>query len=300
MSARRVAAPLRVSVLGLGLMGTRMAVRLRDAGFDLTVWNRTHAKAAAFAQAGGQASVAIADAVRDAEVVITMLTDGAAVQSALGNEAVLEALPAGSVVIDMSSIAPAEAKAIAMVLSDRGIGFLDAPVSGGVTGAEAGTLSIFVGGPLQHYEHAITVLGVLGRAIHLGEVGAGQVAKLANQIIAGVTIGGVAEGLAFAQAAGIDLSVLIAALTGGYADSRILQVVAPRVLSGDFEARGRTSTHLKDLRNAARFAAANGAAMPYSAVTGALFAEVLERFGDLDHSAIFLALEQRFGASRRP
>nr|MCU0957078.1 NAD(P)-dependent oxidoreductase [Hydrogenophaga sp.] len=184
------------------MMGLPMARRLLEAGMRLTAWNRSRGKSERLLPAGATVADTPAVAVAQADIVITLLTDGAAVDDVLFRQGVAEAMRPGSIVIDMSSIQPREARDHAARLATRGIHHLDAPVSGGTVGAEAGTLAIMVGGRQAPFEQALPVLQLLGRATHVGPSGAGQLAKLANQMIVGVTIGAVAEALLLCERGG--------------------------------------------------------------------------------------------------
>ena len=281
-----------IALLGVGLMGTPMVRRLADAFGKVTVWNRSPAAFDRIDCSGLQIARDVHEAVRGADVVITILTDGAAVEDVLFVRGAAEAMTPDALVIDMSSIAPFEARDHADRLATLGLRHLDAPVSGGTSGAEAGRLAIMVGGAAEDFDRARPIFAPLGRALHLGPSGAGQVAKLANQIIVGLTIGGVAEGLALARTGGLDLERFVDLIGGGLAGSTVLAQFAPRMIAGDFTPRGRSSTHLKDIRNARRHAATLGLSLPFSEVLEDAFARVIERQGDVDHSGLILALDQ--------
>ncbi|WP_181704726.1 NAD(P)-dependent oxidoreductase [Chthonobacter rhizosphaerae] len=285
--------PASIAVLGLGRMGVPQAARLLGAGHRVTVWNRSPGKAAALTGAGAVEASSPTAAVAGADVIITMLTDGKAVGSVLFETGVAEAIRPGAVVIDMSSIAPAEARDHARRLAGHGVHHLDAPVSGGTVGAEAGTLSIMAGGPEAVFDAAVPVLSAMGRPTRVGESGAGQVAKLANQMIVGITIGAVAEALAFAERAGADAAKVREALRGGFAESRILDLHGDRMVRGDFTPLGRASIQLKDLDNALSTGAPVGAAQPFSALARSLFEHLLAAHGDVDHSGLILALRDK-------
>ncbi|WP_299790577.1 NAD(P)-dependent oxidoreductase [uncultured Marivita sp.] len=282
----------RVALLGTGLMGLPMGQRLLAAGFPLTAWNRTLGKARPLAEAGAQLCADPATAVAGAEVVITMLADGPTVQKVLLDPALIEALADDAVVIDMSSTDPQEARTCSRMLGKRGVAFADGPVSGGVVGAEFGTLSIFLGTDGQTADTLAPVLAPLGRAHHLGPVGSGQIAKLANQVIVAANITGLAEALSFAAHNGLDKSALLSALNGGFAHSRVAEVHGPRMASGDFSPKGRLSTHIKDLENTLRFAGGD-VKLPLSRTIRDLMNEVRSQHGDLDHAAVFRAYEDR-------
>jgi 2-hydroxy-3-oxopropionate reductase len=288
-----------IAFLGLGLMGLPMASRLLAAGHELTVWNRTPGKAGTLVAEGARVAADPADAVQNADIVITMLTDGAAVGSVLFGQGVAAGMREGSLFIDMSSIAPREAKAHAGRLAALGVEALDAPVSGGTVGARSGTLAIMAGGSAAAFARAAPILAALGRAVRVGEAGAGQVAKLCNQQIVAITIGAVAEAIHMAAKAGADPAAMRAAIRGGFAESRILDLHGARMLERDFAPGGRSSVQLKDLDNILSLAAEAGAPVPLSAQMRERYARLVDDLGQggLDHSAILLELEAR---SARP
>ncbi|GEO12401.1 NAD(P)-dependent oxidoreductase [Microvirga aerophila] len=287
-----------IAFLGVGLMGSRQAKRLLDGGHPLTVWNRSREKAEALAPFGASVADTAHEAVQDADIVILMLENGAIVRNVLFSQDVIETLRPGSIVVDMSSIKPAEAQEHAKRLAERGIHHIDAPVSGGTVGAEQGTLAIMAGGDAGVYARVEPILSVMGRPVHVGPQGAGQLAKLANQIIVGVTIGAVAEALLLAQRGGADPAKVREALRGGFAESRILDLHGQRMVERDFATKGRSVTHLKDLDNALDAAERLMMdAVPYTALTASLFRGLIENAGDLDHSGLLVELERRNGAA---
>ncbi len=257
---------MKLTVLGIGNMGFPMARRLCDAGHAVQAWNRSPHKALALAQFGASAHTQVTNAVQDADVVISMLDSGPVVAHVLFDLGVAQAMKPGTLFIDMASIRPAEARDHAARLSELGVAHLDAPVSGGTLGAEQGTLAIMVGGKAADFERAQAVFQVFGRATHVGPHGAGQIAKLTNQMIVGITIGAVAEALLFASKGGADMGKVKEAITGGFADSRILQVHGQRMVERDFASRARMSTQLKDLRNALTTAEEIGFEAPITAL----------------------------------
>lgn len=210
-----------VAILGTGLMGLPMAANLARAGLRVSAWNRTIAKAEPLARLGVRLCATAAEAVTGAEVVLIMLSNGAVVDAALAD--IADALSPGTTVVVMSSIPVEAARAQAAALAARGIGYVDAPVSGGTRGAEAGTLVILAGGGAAEIDRLAPIFAPLGRVTRVGPVGSGQLAKLANQLIVGVTIGAVAEALILAEAGGADPAAVRAALLGGFADSTILR-----------------------------------------------------------------------------
>jgi 3-hydroxyisobutyrate dehydrogenase-like beta-hydroxyacid dehydrogenase len=285
---------VNVAFLGIGLMGSRQAKRLLDAGHSLTVWNRSREKAEALSPFGARVVDTAAEAVGDADVVILMLENGRIVTDVLFSQRVAGALRPGAVLIDMSSIKPAEAQEHAKHLAERGVHHIDAPVSGGTLGAEQGTLAIMTGGESEIFDRVEPILKIMGRPVHVGPNGAGQLAKLANQIIVGVTIGAVAEALLLAQQGGADPAKVREALRGGFAESRILDLHGQRMVERDFVTKGRSVTHLKDLDNALDAAERIDLdALPYTALTADLFRGLIENAGDLDHSGLLVELERR-------
>lgn len=284
--------PMNITLLGCGLMGTPMGQRLLHAGHSLTVWNRSRDKTTTLGATGARVAETPADACTNAEVVITMLTDGDAVLQVLfGEEGAATAMPQGALLIDMSSIRPEQAQEIFARLAQHGISAVDAPVSGGTLGAEAGTLAIMVGATESDYARAEPVLTILGRPTHVGPPGCGQLSKLANQMIVGITIGAVAEALLLAQRGGANPAKVREALRGGFADSRILEVHGQRMVEQDYAKRGSLRIQHKDLRNAMQTAAQLGMACPITNQLEQLYALAEENgWGDLDQSALYLQL----------
>lgn len=287
---------MKIAVLGIGLMGFPMGRRLCEAGHTVQVWNRSLHKAQRLAALGATVHASPADAVRDADLVITMLDNGPVVGQVLFDLGAGAAMQPGTLLVDMSSIKPIEAKDHAARLSERHVSYLDAPVSGGTIGAEAGTLAIMVGGKAGNFEQALPVFNVLGRATHVGPVGAGQLAKLANQMIVGATIGIVAEALLLCERGGANMAKVREAITGGFADSRILQVHGQRMVERDFAPRGRMAVQLKDLRNALSTATEVGFDAPITALFEQLYAQGVDHgLADLDHAGLFVELASRNG-----
>lgn len=285
---------VNVAFLGIGLMGSRQAKRLLDAGYPLTVWNRSREKAEALTVFGARVVDTASEAASSADIVILMLENGRIATDVLFSQGVAEALRPGTVLVDMSSIKPAEAQEHANHLEERGVHHIDAPVSGGTLGAEQGTLAIMAGGKSDVFSRVEPILEVMGRPVHVGPHGAGQLAKLANQIIVGVTIGAVAEALMLAQRGGADPAKVREALRGGFAESRILEVHGQRMVERDFITKGRSVTHLKDLDNALDAAERIDLdLLPYTALTADLFRGLIENAGDLDHSGLLVELERR-------
>lgn len=281
-----------LAFLGIGLMGLPMSRRLLQAGYPLTAWNRTAAKAEPLRAAGARLAASPADAVGGAQppaIVITMLEAGPTVFDVL--EQALPALAVGTLVIDMSSTRQSEAQALHALLAERGVHFMDAPVSGGVVGAEAGTLAIMAGGSAEDFARAEPVLQVLGHPTLVGPAGSGQVAKLCNQLIVGGTLNIVAEALLLAQAGGADPVAVRTALRGGFAESRILELHGQRMLERDFLPGGQVKSQTKDMDNILHAASAAGVRLPVSELVTAHYRSILDRLPQADQSAILLALE---------
>lgn len=283
---------MKITVLGTGLMGAPMARRLA-AVHDVTVWNRSADKATALADVCAVAATPLA-AVAGADCVITMLLDGPATAAILDDDT-MAAIGGGGLIIDMGSVDPDTDRVLARQAALQGLDYLDAPVSGGVAGAEAGSLAILVGGSGVVFRRAAPVFDVLGRATHLGAIGAGQVAKLANQVIVATTIGAVAEAMRLAEAGGCDPAALRMALRGGFADSRILDLHGARMVAGDFTPGGRCVAQLKDLDNAMALAQAAGLSLPLSETITAGFRDFVEvhNGGEKDHAAYYEWLNLR-------
>ncbi|MFZ9299265.1 MAG: NAD(P)-dependent oxidoreductase, partial [Hylemonella sp.] len=225
---------MKIAFLGIGLMGFPMARRLCEAGHEVHAWNRSRAKAERLLPFGASVHDSSEQAVSGAEIIITMLENGEVVESVLFGQGTAEAIAQGAVVVDMSSIRPEQARDQARRLAERGVGHLDAPVSGGTIGADQGTLAIMAGGEPRTFERVAPVFAALGRATQVGPSGAGQLAKLANQMIVGITIGAVAEALLLCEKGGADPAKVREAITGGFADSRILQVHGQRMVTRNF------------------------------------------------------------------
>lgn len=288
--------PLRIAVLGIGMMGQPMARRLCQAGHAVSVWNRDRSKAERLLDAGARVAASPAEAVAGADCVVTLLTDGAAVADVLFEQGAAAAMAPGALLVDMSSIMPSQAREHASRLQALGLHHLDAPVSGGTLGAEQGTLAIMVGGEAADFARAAPLFAVLGRATQVGPHGAGQLAKLANQMIVGITIGAVAEALLLCQQGGADPAQVRAAISGGFADSRILQVHGERMVGRDFAKRGSMQVQLKDMRNALATAAELGFDAPITGLFEQLYAAgVAHGLGELDQSALFVELARRNG-----
>ena len=287
---------MQIAVLGIGLMGFPMARRLCEAGHTVHAWNRSREKAQRLAPHGARIHDNAADAVREAEIVVCMLESGPVIEEVLFRQGAADAMRASTLFIDMASIQPREARDHAARLAERGIAHLDAPVSGGTVGAENGTLAIMAGGKEADFQRALPVFQVFGRATHVGPTGAGELAKLANQMIVGITIGAVAEALLLCTKGGADMAKVREAITGGFADSRILQLHGERMVKRDFTPRAKIAVQLKDMRNALATAEEIGFEAPVTALFERLYADAAEHgLTDLDHSGLFVELASRNG-----
>ncbi len=280
---------LSIGFIGLGLMGKPMARNLRNAGAQVTVFNRSAQSvselvAEGFAAAQSPADIALSD------FVICMVSDTSAVEDVLfGTHGVATARQTHCTVIDMGTTEVSATRQFAQKLNARGIRFVDAPVSGGEVGAIDATLSIMVGASEMDMQRTRPILEVLGRrVVHVGGIGSGQIAKAANQVIVGLTIGAVAEAFALARAGGADLDRVWHALSGGFADSRILQLHGRRMIDESYAPGGKAITQHKDLQQALNFAGENETTLPSTELCRDLYRQLIERGeGELDHSALF-------------
>ncbi|MBJ6136492.1 NAD(P)-dependent oxidoreductase [Marinobacter litoralis] len=281
----------RIAFLGIGLMGAPMTRNLLNAGYPMTLWNRTQSKCEPFA---GEATIAKspAEAVADADVVITMLENGQVVDDVLVSQGAITALKPGALLIDMSSVQPSVARAHGALAAEQGAGYLDAPVSGGTVGAAEARLSIMAGGAEADVARALPVFEVLGKCTRIGPVGAGQLAKLANQAIVGITIGAVSEALLLAAKGGADPAAVREALMGGFAGSRILELHGQRMIDRDFAPGAPARIQLKDLRMILDEARAEGLTLPLSQqVHNEYLSLVANGQSEVDHSGLLLELE---------
>ena len=277
----------RIGFIGLGTMGASMAANLRRAGFEVAAWNRTPGRAAALLELGGHEAATPAAAAAASDVVVVCVSDTPDVEHVLFGEAgVASGLARGGLVIDMSTISPDATAGFARRLADLGIGFVDAPVSGGSEGARLGTLTIFAGGTPEDVERARPVLAAMGKTItHFGPAGSGQAVKAVNQVvIAGVYLA-VAEGMVLAMQAGLEPGAVVAALGGGVAGSWILANRSAKMVANEYPLGFKTSLHLKDLGIALEMARRLGVALPVSALAAQLEAGLVARgYGDEDMS----------------
>jgi 2-hydroxy-3-oxopropionate reductase len=288
-------APIReVGFIGLGVMGLPMAINLVRAGVHVTAYSRSPSPVELFVRAGGTGASSIEQAARDKDCVVMMLPDTPDVERVLLTPGgVVESARRGTVVLDMSTISPLATRRFATTLRTHGLDLVDAPVSGGQTGAENATLSIMVGGSDTAFARVHPILEMLGKTIvHIGDSGAGQVAKACNQLIVGVTIEAVAEALTLAQAAGVSPRRTREALLGGFAASRVLEVHGQRMLDVNFQPGFRARLHLKDaeiIRETSRQLTLD---LPAAEVARAALQRLVDAGGgDQDHSALVTTIE---------
>jgi len=288
----------QIGFVGLGIMGRPMSRNLLKAGYSVVVYDVVAAAVADVVQSGATSAGSGKDVAAQSDVIVTMLPDGPDVEAAvLGVGGILEGAKAGSVVVDMSSISPIVAQKVAAACEAKGVDFVDAPVSGGEPKAIEGTLAIMVGGKPEVFERVRPMLEKLGSTVTLtGAVGAGNVTKLANQIMVACNIAAMGEALVLATKAGLDPEVVFNAVKGGLAGSTVLNAKAPMVIARNFKPGFRIRLHQKDLRNALLAAESLKVSLPMtSMVQQTLIALMNEGKGDLDHSAIVNFVEDMAG-----
>ena len=274
-------------------MGLPMAKNILKAGYNLKVFNRTKSKAEPLKEYGAKITNTIQDLVKECDIVITMLTEDESVDDVMNSSDFLENLKSKAIVIDMSSVKPSTAIKHGNNLKIKNINYLDAPVSGGTNGAEEASLAIMVGGDKKVFDNAFDVLKTMGNPTLVGPVGSGQVSKLANQIIVGLTIGAVAEAITLCEKAGADPNKMIKALSGGWADSKILQTHGKRMIKKDFTPKGRTYTHLKDMNNILDCANSYNTHLPISNLVKEMYKTLVENgHGETDHSSLYKEIER--------
>lgn len=285
-----------IGFIGLGVMGAPMARNLLAAGHEVVAWNRSPEPLAALAGAGARAAEGPAAVAAEADVLITILKDDPVVREVLGGpDGAIAAAPAGSLVIDMSTVSPALARELAEEAAARGVAFLDAPVSGGDVGARDGTLSIMVGGEAADVERARPVFDVLGsRVTHVGASGAGQVAKACNQVLVAVIFAGLSESLVLGSKLGVDPARILDAVGGGMAGNRIMEVRRDNFLDHDFAPGFKVDLHHKDLEIALGAGAEVDAPLPLAAEVQQMFRQLRAAgHGEEDDSALLRVAEQR-------
>ena len=284
----------RIGFVGLGLMGKPMARHLLRAGAELIGYNRSRDVMTELAAEGMRCAKSPREVAQEADITVLMLSDTPAVETVLfGKDGVLAGLRPNGLVIDMGTTAATETRRFAAAVVAAGGAYLDAPVSGGQVGAAEASLTIMVGGSADALADARPVLEVLGKRItHVGEAGAGQVAKAANQVIVGLTIGAVAEALTLAKRSGVDPAKVREALAGGFAWSRILELHGQRMIDGAFAPGGKATTQRKDIAQALELARAVKLDLPATALNLELYDQLIANGdGQLDHSALVKVID---------
>ena len=283
----------KIGFIGIGLMGFPMAKNILKAGLNLKVFNRSKNKAEALKEYGAEISTTIKEVISDSDIVITMLTDDTAIDEVMNSPEFLGSLKSRATVVDMSSVKPTTAIKHGDNLKSKNINYLDAPVSGGTIGAEEASLAIMVGGKQNIFNEVNKILKTMGNPTLVGPIGSGQVSKLANQIIVGLTIGAVAEAVTLCEKAGADPIKMIRALTGGWADSKILQTHGKRMIDKDFTPKGKTSVHLKDMNNILECANSFNTHLPISNLVKEMYKTLVENgHGETDHSSLYKEIER--------
>jgi 2-hydroxy-3-oxopropionate reductase len=282
-----------VGFIGLGIMGAPMAAHLRSAGYPMVVYNRTAPKMEPLVALGAEASHSCQELAARSSVVISMVSDSPDVECVyLGERGVLAGARPGTLLIDMSTISPVVAQRVASAAAEKGCPMLDAPVSGGDVGARNATLAIMVGGDPAVFERGRPIFERLGKPILCGPSGAGQTVKACNQIATALHMVAMAEAFVLGAKAGVDPAIVLKVLSGGFAQSRVMDVRGPKVMQGDFAPGFRSRLHHKDLNIVRETARALGCCLPASALAHELFSAVqAQGWGDLDHSAVIKVLE---------
>ena len=282
-----------IGFIGTGLMGFPMAKNILKAGYKVRAFNRSKNKAEPLKNFGAEISNSIAELVKESHVVITMLTNDDAVNEVLGSDEFLNNLKPNSTVIDMSSVKQTTAVNHGKNLKSRKINYLDAPVSGGTLGAEEASLAIMIGGEQIVFESVKDILKSMGNPTLVGPIGCGQVSKLANQIIVGLAIGAVAEAVTLCEKAGADPNKMIKALSGGWADSKVLRTHGKRMIDKDFSPKGKTSSQLKDMNNILECANNYNTQLPISNLVKEMYKSLVENgHGETDHSSLYKEIER--------
>ncbi|MBI2842650.1 MAG: 2-hydroxy-3-oxopropionate reductase [Armatimonadetes bacterium] len=287
-----------IAFIGTGIMGKPMASNLLKAGYPLVVYDIRPGLAEELEAAGAKTAPSFREAVKDADVIITMLPDSADVESVvLGRDGIAEVARQGVVLIDMISIAPLVSQRVSAELAKGGIRMLDAPVSGGEKGAIESTLAIMVGGPEDLFRQCEPILRAMGKSVvRVGNIGAGNFAKLANQIIVAINIEAVSEALVLAAKAGLDPELLYQAIRSGLAGSSVLDAKTPKILDRDFKPGFKIRLHQKDLNNALVTAKELNVSLPVTGlIQQMLTALIVDQKADCDHSAICSVIEKLAG-----
>ena len=282
-----------IGFIGIGLMGFPMAKNILKSAYNLKAYNRSQDKADRLKEFGAEISISIKEVVTNSDAIITMLTDDSAVEKVMGSNEFISNIKEGATVIDMSSVNPVITKKYAEILKQKNINYLDAPVSGGTIGAEEASLAIMVGGDEETFKNCYELLKKMGNPTLVGPVSSGQISKLANQIIVGVTIGAVAEAVTLCEKSGTNPNKMIEALSGGWADSKILQTHGKRMIDKDFTPKGKTTTQLKDMTNIINAGKAVDTHLPISSLVKEMYKDlVADGHGNTDHSSLYNAIKK--------
>ena len=282
-----------IGFIGTGLMGFPMAKNILKAGYKVKAFNRSINKAEPLKDFGAEISNSIGELVKESHVVITMLTNDDVVNEVMGSDDFLNNLKPNSTVIDMSSVKQTTAVNHGKNLKSRKINYLDAPVSGGTIGAEEASLAIMIGGEQMVFDSVKDILKSMGNPTLVGPIGCGQVSKLANQIIVGLAIGAVAEAVTLCEKAGADPNKMIKALSGGWADSKVLRTHGKRMIDKDFSPKGKTSSQLKDMNNILECANNYNTQLPISNLVKEMYKSLVENgHGETDHSSLYKEIER--------
>ena len=278
----------KIGFIGIGLMGEPMVRNLLKAKYQVKVFNRTKSKAKKLQKFGAILSNSICEVVKDQHTIISMLSDDKAIYEIYNNPQFIKNIKKGSTVIDMSSTSPKTAEILSKKLKKMKINFLDAPVSGGTNGAKQATLAIMVGGERKIFNKNLDILSKLGTPVLVGKNSSGQVAKLANQIIVGITIGAVSEAIILCEKTKTNPFNVISSLKGGWADSKILQTHGIRMIRNDFKPRGKNLSQLKDMKNILDCAKIHKIKLPLSNLIKKNYDKLVKNgFGNYDHSSIY-------------
>lgn len=286
---------IKIGFIGLGVMGNPMAKNILKAGYPLTVWNRTRSRMNELLTLGAEGANNPKEVAEKSDIVITMVSDSSDVEEVvLGSSGIIEGAKPGSIVVDMSTISPKTTQKIAQILSEKNVMMLDSPVSGGDVGAKQGTLSIMVGGPKEAFDKCLPVFQVLGKRItHMGENGMGQATKLCNQVIVGINLQAVSEGLLLGKKFGLDLDKLIEVISAGAGSSWGLANLGPKMVKRDFEPGFKVKHQQKDLRLVLSSASDLELPMPGTALVQQMFQAVeAEGLGEKGTQALVIAMEK--------
>lgn len=291
----------KIGFVGLGIMGAPMARNLMEAGYELVIYNRSRGKMEELAAEGAEAAETLAEVAEESDIVVTMLPGPPEVRQVVAGEGgLLEEAVEGTLIVDMSTSLPILARKLADIAGEKGIGMLDAPVSGGDTGAQEASLSIMAGGTEEDFERARPLFEVMGETVvHVGEHGAGQTVKACNQIVVALVMEAISEALVLGSKAGVDPAKILEALSGGLADNKVMQVKGEKFLSQDFTPGGKVKFHHKDLGIALAAAREYGVSLPVTAVVDQMFGSLIAKGrGDWDHSSLITLIQDWSGDER--